>query len=166
MAQKVFNFQAKSGFESFDKELREKQEKDLKKASNVKDLAKDSRKKISRWVNETVEVLTTEQDRELTDMALKFPAPLKFQIQSREALFEKFKSVRSDPEARQKLIHDFFYQWESLQSEDYLKARQEYRTKYRQWLIGLSSKLTVNQKQDFVKNLRKRAAELKYLSER
>ncbi len=166
VAQKVFTFQAKSGFESFDKEFREKQKRDLKKASDVKDLAKDSRKKISRWVNETVEVLTTEQEREFTDMALKFPAPLKFQIQSREALFEKFKTVRSVPEAREKLIRDFFYQWESLQSEEYLKARQEYRTQYRHWLIGLSSKLTAKQKQDFVKNLRKRAAELKYLSER
>lgn len=166
LAQKVFNFQAKSGFDYFDKEFRRKQEKDSKKALNIKDLARDSRKKINRWVAETVEVLTTEQEREFTDMALQFPAPLKYQIASREALFEKFKTLRHEPEAREKLIHDFFYQWESTQTEEYLKARQEYRGKYRNWLISLSGKLSVKQKQDFVKNLRKRAAELKTFSER
>lgn len=166
VAQKVFNFQAKSGWETFDKEFRRKQKKDTKKASNVKDLAKDSRKKISRWVSETVEALTTEQEREFTDMALKYPAPLKLQIASREALFEKFKTVRGDAEAREKLIDDFFSDWESTQTPEYLKARLEYRAKYRAWLVNLSGKLSTRQKQDFVKNLRKRAAELKSLSER
>ena len=165
-AQNLVSMQAKTNFEEFDEKFASRQKENFEKAESVKKLAKESRKKMNRWVNETVEFLTEEQERSYNELLLNHPVPMRLLLESRQSVFEKFKIARAQPETRQKFIQTFFYNWESLQTPVYLEARKAQRERHLKFLIQLASDLNPKQKQNFVKNLRKRAVELNSLSER
>lgn len=164
--QRLMDLQAKTDFERFDQEFMDKQNKDLDKAQDPKRIVKEQKKKFLRWVGETIEYLSEDQERQLNEFLLENPPPLKLQVESRQAIFEKFKSHRQDSRERQKIVRSFFYDWESLQTPSYLQAQKAYREKFKDFLVKLGVGLSQKQRDHFVKNLRKRSLELKTLSER
>lgn len=165
-AQKIVDNQAQSNFALFDKEFAKKVAHDREDAEKPETLLKNTVKKFNRWIDNTIEFLTDSQDTQMRDMLKTQPAPVALQINSRESVYEKFKSVRSSEKDRHELIRKIFYDWESLQSSDYLKARKEYHERIKSWTVGLYKNLNDKQKKNLIKNLRSRASELRKLSER
>ncbi len=166
MAQNMINDQIKTDFKMFDKEFLRKHDKDLKAAKDQVEQIKKARKNVERFVDETVEILRPEQLKEIEDSIKNDPFPAVLQMESRKAMFEKFKLVRQDPAQRKEFVHKYFVDWDSLQTADYKKSRNESLQKFRVWIKKVLGSLDDKQRANLVKSFRGRADELKKISEK
>lgn len=164
MAQNLLNDQAKNGFKMFDAEFQKKHSKDLEEAKDEKSRAKKASKNVDRFVDETVEFLTSEQKKEVEASIKENPFPHLLQLESRKSLFENFKSVRLDDKKRQEFIKTYFTNWNSLQTADYQKARAESLQRVRDLFKKVLSTMTDKQRKNLVENFRVRASELRKIS--
>lgn len=164
MGQMIVADQVASDFKMFDREFEKKYEKDLKKANDPKEQMKQARAKVDRIVSESVGDLTKAQE-EMVEAGLRaHPAPQKLLLESRRSVYESFKNARKQESSRVEFVRRFFNQWESLQTPDYRKAREEYRKASKTLILAVFASMTDEQRAHFVDRLRSRAAELEKLS--
>lgn len=160
MAQKVIESQVASHFQMFDQEFQKKYEKDLAKLKSEKDPTSKYFEKVEKWVSETTEYLTDAQKVEIRESLKKNPSPVMLQIESRKAVYEKFKVARGNEKTRRDFIHQFLFDWPGLQTPTYQKARLEHQQRVREIIIKTAESLSPEQKKNLIKKLRIRAAEL------
>jgi hypothetical protein len=165
LAQRLVEEQATSGFARFDDAFEKKYRKDIEINSSSKEQSNIYKKRFGKWVSETVEFSTPEQEDAWTDFTLKDPYPASLKLQSHKMVFEKFKSVRMNKEARTEFIHLCFTDWLGVQAPTYQQAQAKYREGLQHWIIIQLEKLTDKQKKNLIENLRKRAQELQDLSQ-
>lgn len=164
MAQNLLADQANSDYKLFDKEFTRKHDKDLQQAKDEKEQFKKALKNVDRFVDETVEFLTDEQKNEVESSVKSQPAPTLLQLESRKALFEKFKSLRKDDEKRKEFISIYLKDWNSLQTPAYQKARAEMLLRIRGLFKKIVSTMTEKQRKNLVENFRIRAEDLREIS--
>lgn len=154
--------QAASGIKRFDEEFAKKHREQGEKLSSEKGRLKQAKKRIERVVSETFGSLNAEQEA-LVEQTLK-DNPLLLEHQNRGELFEQFKRARVLPETRVEFLRKYFQDWESLQSKEYLKARDAYQKSSRELMLQLLASASPEQKKNLVDNFRKRAGEMKKLA--
>lgn len=166
MAQKLVSDQVKSDFKMFDKEFLRKHDKDLKLAKDEEEQLSKARKNFNKFVDETVGSLRQDQEKEIEAELKAHPFPALVQMESRKAMFEQFKLLRNNDEKRKEYIHKYFTKWETLQTAEYRKARDQalarFKTMIKKVLINLDDK----QRLHLVKNFRVRADELTKIAEK
>ena len=166
MGQKLVSDQARSNFDSFDQEFSKKLGKDQKKFQSLEAAQKDFKKRFDKWVDETVENLTPEQEKSFSQWQQKNQNPVLLRLESRKAVHEKFKSVRQDEKQRTEMVKTFFFNWDSLQTVDYLKARKAYQDSLKNWAFTQLTQLNEKQRKNLVENLRKRSGEFATLAKK
>lgn len=161
MGQNLLADQVATDFKLFDQEYQEQQEDRKKDLEDVKAQSKKTLKSIEDFVEETIEYLTKIQKQDLQEFVLKHPRPAQLAFQSREKMYEKFKSVRKDEALRRAFITIYFTDWESLQTSEYVKARAENQAQFKAWLVRLLGGLEPGQRKNVVQNFRKRAKDFR-----
>lgn len=154
--------QAPLGFKRFDEKFRSKQEEVAKKLKPSDGTVKQAKKRTQRLIDETFESLTPEQEA-LVDELLK-ESPLMLEHESRLASFERFKVVRAEEKSRVAYVRQFFFDWDSVQTPAFLKARDAYRKKSLALMHRLLETASPKQLKTLVENLRGRASEFRKLS--
>lgn len=162
LAQRLVAEQAPRGFDRFDEEFFDTQEKSAKKLATAERRLEQARRRSQRLVKETLGRLSAEQDKRLD--SLLSDNPLLLERENSRFVFEKFRVARADPEARAAFLRKYFFEWETLQKPEFLAARKEYQKRSRSLMVELLASATPAQKKHLVENFRSRAAELKSLS--
>lgn len=162
LAERLVAEQAPTGFEKFDKEALEKFEEKAENLATPADRLAEAKKRIKRVVNETLGSLTEAQMAQAE--AVLRENPLQMEHESRLFLFEQFKRARSSPVARKEFLRRYFFDWDSLQSKEYLNARDAYKAKSRELMISLLARASDSQKKHLVENFRNRAQEFRDLT--
>jgi ribosomal protein L17 len=162
LAQKLMEWESQKGFRRFDQEFAEKQQERFDKISSEEKRGKEARRRVERMIDRTVEELSDSQERKLTELLAKNPLLLEWE--NRSTVFRKFQAVREIPRERQKFVKAFFTNWESLQSEGYLTAQNQYRASWENYLAWLIAQLSPEQTSTVSKNLRALAKELNQLA--
>jgi hypothetical protein len=147
------------GFEKFDKEFEARIKKSQKRFEKSKTYDQDL-KSLDRWVDNSLGFLTPSQQLWLKKEIKDNPSPQLLRIQSRQHVFENFKSVRSDNLKLELFLNQYFDNWESQQSADYILARNKYRSQLRVWIVRLLSDKNANQKDNLIKTIDKLTKEL------
>lgn len=164
MAQNLLDQQSGGSYEMFDAEFSRKHEKDLKEARDDRAQKKKVNKNIDRFVGETVEFLTEEQQKEVDAWIRTNPPPLQLQLESRKALFDQFKSLRADEKKRRDFIRSYFTNWIALQTPAYQKARMESHQRIRSLFKKVLATITEKQRKNLVENFRFRAKDFRAIS--
>ena len=165
LIQRVNDEQASSNFEKYDREFKTKLAEDYKDLGNQKKAMKKHKASFDFWIDQSIEFLTETQEESLTKQLLETQPPTRLRLDSKNSVHEKFVMARSDSVARKAFISKFMSSWESLQTEVYLNARKPYQEKLLDWMHQVAQTLTEKQKQNIIKNLKKRAGEFRSLSE-
>jgi hypothetical protein len=166
LAQRLVEEQASVlGFARFDEAFEKKHRKNLEISSSAKEQSNVYKKRFGKWVSETVEFSTPEQEDAWDEFTSKDPYPSSLKLQSHKVVFEKFKATRLNKEARTEFIHLCFTDWLGLQTSPYQQAQAKYREGLRHWIVTQLEKLTDKQKKNLIENLRKRAQELQDLAQ-
>src|SRR5690606_27216866 len=137
--------QAPLGFNRFDDKFSKQNKKQLKKIGDDKNNLRSFRKRFDRIIDETVEYLTDDQEKELSNLLKTIPSPQLLRLESQKAVFEKFKTVRGDEKSRRKFIHDYFNKWDSLQMGTYKEARNKFQNALKAWSFEQIEKLEPEQ---------------------
>lgn len=164
MAQKVVTDQVASDFKYFDQEFQKKYAKDLKRAQDPAQARSKLKGRSEDMIDESIEFLTSEQKEWIKDWQTQITPPEIQQIESRKFVFEKFKLVREFEPTRTAFVHQFFTNWESLQSAPYLAAREEYQRKILELTVRIGTTLNEKQRKNLSENFRKRADEFAKLA--
>lgn len=164
MAQKLIRDQVPKNFTQFDAEVMKKYEKDLRRAENPAQARAKLKDRVEEIVDDTIEHLTDAQKSYLKDWLQQTTPPQKQQVENRKIVLEKFRAVRGDEATRTAFVRDFFYNWDRLQGEEYLKAREDYHQKIRELVVRLATTLNEKQRESLAENLRSRASELDRLA--
>ncbi len=146
-------------FQKFDLALKEKQEERWQKISSEEKRIKEARRRVERLISRSVGYLTDDQEKRLIEVLRT--NPLQLEWENRNIVFQKF--VQARPTEMESFLKKFFHQWESLQSVEYIKARDLYRKNWDEYLYFLLQNLEPKQKLNAIENLREVAAELRSL---
>jgi hypothetical protein len=164
LIQNLIDKQAAKKFELFDAQFLKKYNTDLENLSEPKNQTETLKKRFDTWIDFTVESVTKDQKKSIQKQQTENPLPQQLQLESRKAVFEKFKATRTDAVQRKQFINSFFANWDSLQSPEYVAAKATYENNLIDWLLQFYATLNKDQKKTFIKNLRSRADQLIGLS--
>jgi hypothetical protein len=145
----------------FNKKVRK--EKDHYKAKD--DREKQQLKLMNKWIDESIEDLSSGQEKKLKAYIKTNPKPYELLIKSQEDLFRQFKEAFPDKEKRKEFISQFLIDWKKLQLPEYVKAHEIYLEKLKDYVIDLSLNLSDRQKKDLLSNLHRRIKELRKISQ-
>lgn len=152
-------WEKENNFQKFDLALKEKQEERWQKISSEEKRIKEARRRVDRLYSRSVGYLTDDQEKRLIEVLRS--NPLQLEWENRNIVFQKF--VQARPTEMESFLKKFFHQWESLQSAEYIKARDQYRKNWDEYLLFLLQNLEPKQKSNVIENLREIAAELRSL---
>lgn len=147
------------GFKKFDEEFLNRIKQSLSRFEKSKIYDQDL-KSLDRWVNNTLGFLTPDQQTWLKKEIKDNPSPQLLRIQSRQSVFETFKSSRNDETKLADFLNTYFESWESQQTSEYIQARDQYRAKLRIWIVKVLSEKNQNQKENLMKAIDKLIKEL------
>lgn len=162
LGMELIEIEAAKGFERFDSEFRKRREKWAKKIATEEDRIEQAQKRVDRVIDATIEELTPEQEALVAELFKS--NPLKEEHESRAFVFAQFQKERGDPGRRRAFVQKYFREWDSLQSAEYLKARELYQRKSIDTIVKVLASATREQRRNVVENLRKRAIELRKLT--
>jgi hypothetical protein len=151
---------------NFEEYFQDRLQEQSEKIESPKDRFKKQFKSMNKWIDETIEDLSSSQEDRLEQYVRLNPSPDELAVRSQQHVFNQFKDSFSDPEKRKQFIHTFVNDWKSLQLPDYVKARELYVEKLKDYVIDLSLNLNEKQKRNLIENLQKRAAELRRLAQK
>lgn len=157
--QQLMKWEKENNFQRFDQALKQKQEERWQKISNEEKRLKEARRRVERLISRSVGYLTETQENRL--MEVLRTNPLQLEWENRNIVFQKFVEAR--PTKMEAFVKSFFQDWESLQSPEYLKARDQYRKNWDDYLVFLMSNLEPKQRENVVSNLRQIGSELRSL---
>lgn len=152
-------WEKENSFQRFDRALKEKQEERWQKISSEEKRLKEARRRVERLISRSVGYLTEDQEKRLIEVLRT--NPLQLEWENRNVVFQKFVQVRSTE--MEGFLKKYFHQWESLQSAEYIEARDQYRKNWDEYLHFLLQSLEPKQKGNVVENLREIATELRSL---
>jgi hypothetical protein len=155
--------QAGRGFGRFDEEMTNRLGKAKDRLASPEDRLKQAKKRIERVVSETVGELTGEQEA-MVEPVLK-ENPLLLEQESRAHLFAQFREARGEVAERKAFLHKYFFDWDSLQRPDYIRARDAYRKKSVSLMIRVLQAASPKQRENLVKSFRGRAEEFRKLAQ-
>lgn len=164
MGQMVIDRQVKSEFKTFDEEFQKKYDKELKIANDRDKRVKEDRKSFDRLVDESVEFLTEEQEKDVDTWIYARAEFAPLRVETRRYVFENFKKVRRQENERRAFVTKFFTDWESLQTPEYQKERAASKLEWKKQLLKLANTLNEKQKKNLIANFRRRAEELQKLA--
>lgn len=162
-AQKLIEEQSKKGFEQFDREFLDKLSEDRKEWQSLDKIKKNQIESWMSWGDRLLGDLTEEQKKMIEAHIQKNPRPRMLQIESRQSVFDKFKLARQKPETRTQFIHQFFSDWNSLQSNEFQEARKLYLLQTHDFLFELYLKLNAQQKEHLINYVDQLAKEIQSL---
>lgn len=164
MAQKLIADQVPKNFSQFDAEIMRKYEKDLKRAQDPAQARSKLKNRAEDIISDSIGYLTPAQKNVFKEWLRQTTPPQPQQVENRKIVLDKFKEVRAEEETRVAFVRDFFYDWESLQGPEYLKARADYQKKVSDLVVQLAGGLEEKQRKNLSENLRRRADELDRLA--
>jgi len=153
--------QQPKGFEKFDAEFAARMKKSVKRFDKSKIYDQDL-KSLDRWVDNSLGFLTPNQQIWLKKEIKENPSPQLLRVQSRQAVFDKFKSLRNDSIKLNQFLNQYFENWESEQTVEYISARNEYRKKLRSWIVRILNDKNANQKENLIKTIDKLIKDLSF----
>lgn len=153
-------------FKSFEEYFDEKISKQKNRYKTPKDRQKQQMKSMEKWIDESVEDLTSGQENRLLQHIKSNPKPYELLISSQEHVFNQFKEAFPDPLKRKEFIQKFLTDWRSLQLPEYVKAHELYLAKLKDFVVDLSLNLNDKQKKNLIENLTDRIQQLRKISEK
>jgi hypothetical protein len=162
LGQKLMEWQAPLGFARFDEAFFKSQEKKSKTLIASEDRLQQAKKRIERMVDETLGFLQPSQEGLVKGVLAE--NPLVLEHESRKFSFEKFQKARGQPKDRSEYVRKYFYDWDSLQSAEYLSARNAYQKKGRALILQILNSADDAQRKNLMENFRDRASQLRELS--
>ncbi len=153
-------------FKSFEEYFDKKISKQKNRYKTPKDRQKQQLKSMEKWIDESVEDLTSGQENRLLQHIKSNPKPYELLISSQEHVFNQFKEAFPDPLKRKEFIRKFLTDWRSLQLPEYVKAHELYLAKLKDFVVDLSLNLNDKQKKNLIENLTDRIQQLRKISEK
>ncbi len=151
-------------FKVFEEYFYTKIEKQKDRSKTLKSRQKQQLKAMQKWIDESIEDLTSTQEKKLEQYIKTNPKPFELSIKSQEFVFSQFKEAFPEVNKRQIFIQTFLTDWRTLQLPDYVKAHELYLVKLKDYVMDLSLNLNEKQKNNLIRNLKKRALELRKIS--
>lgn len=151
---------------NFEEYFEEHLQKQSERIETPKDRYKKQLKSMNKWIDETIEDLTPNQEDRLEQYVRLNPSPFELAVKSQRHVFNQFKEAFPQTEKRKQFVQTFVSNWKSLQLPEYVKARELYVEKLKDYVIDLSLNLNEKQKKNLIENLQKRAIELRRVSNR
>ncbi len=138
---------------------------ELRKKQQTKDAQfEDQKKKILRWIEFWHDSPTDAQDKKLDAFIKQSPFPIEASWSHREAQIIKFYDLRKDKPALRAWVKETLYNPESLRPPEYQAAINEWIKNLRIYIREFHQSLSDKQLKFLVKELRKRAGELRELA--
>jgi len=162
-AQKLIETQVPKGFDQFDQEFLVKLSDDRKEWQSLEKVQKDQIENWMSWGDRLLGELTKDQMTMIENHVKINPRPRMLQIESRLAVFEKFKIARQKPDTRTQFVNQFFTDWNSLQSIEFQDARKIYLSQTHDLLFQIYLKMDAKQKKHLVEYVDQLAIEIQNL---
>jgi len=164
LGQNLVEGESARGFAKFDAEFAATQRKEQERVQDPEREREQMRKRAERAVKESVEKLRDPQMAMLEGAIAADPPQAPLRAESRRHLFSQFQAARTDPVARKAFVRRFFADWDGLQTKTYLEARQRRHARYVDLVTKIFESLDAEQKENLIRNLRRRADELRSLA--
>lgn len=151
---------------NFEKEFTKKNDK-IKKEADDKSIALSEQSdrmegQLKYWMGS----LTYEQRKLVKKFCEENPYPQKERLVNRQKVAAEFVGSFPDVEKRHRFIHILFTDYKSLHEKTYAEAMDKYQKSVRGFLVGFIGGLSADDKKNLIANFRKRADELKKISEK
>lgn len=110
--------------------------------------------------------LTYEQRKQLKKFCEENPYPQKERLENRKKIATEFTTSFPDVEKRHRFIHTLLTDYKSLYDKNYATAMDKYQKSVRTFLESFFNGLKADDKKTLISNFRKRADELKKISDK
>ena len=153
-------------FKTFEEYFDKKMKKQKGRYKTPKDRYKQQLKAMEKWIDESVEDLTSSQEEKFLQYIKLNPKPYELSVKSQQFVFDQFKEAFPDPDKRKAFIQKFLTDWRSIQLPEYVKAHELYLEKLKDFVMDLSLNLNERQKKNLIENLNRRMDELRKISQK
>lgn len=162
--QKLINQSAEKNFEKNQKQALEEIAVQKQKLNSEEKRFEDQKKKYMTWIDFWHGSIEQEQKKKLEASIKENPFPWEASLTHRETQVRRFFELRNDKLALRDWVKKSLDNPESVRSKEYKEVLGEWQKKLRISIRDFQLSLSEKQIQDFVKELRKRALELRELS--